>query len=197
MRLLALPHQCVMFSAALAGQHIASSPSRAKMRVASTAPAGTHSSISNADRAGHEPFPKLAPAVVPMLRFAQPEPSGQSTLLNATSCITSSASLFFSDIWAQHARIPHISLRRLAGGSMRPSFKKTGTVLHMSRMSLSRTPTASTSPSCSTRTGSSLMLQSSPFPRLLAAKTRGAWLMLFVDCCVALTFQAPPRSRPA
>ena len=62
----------------------------------------------------------------------------------------------------------------------------------MSRTTSSRTPTATTSPSCSTRTRSDQALRSSPSPRPPQAKTHEEWLLLlFVDCCDAL------RSRSA
>ena len=69
------------------GQHLASSSSRVHTRVVSTVPAGTQPFISNAARPGHEPFPKRVPTVLPMSRFTQLKPGGQSTLLNAHSVL--------------------------------------------------------------------------------------------------------------
>ena len=121
-----------------------------------------------------------------------------SSTLSATSCITSTASLCSSGIRAQHARIPPISLRRPVEGSMRSSFQKPAIMLHMCRISSLRTQAAPTSPSCKTRTRSSLTVQSSQFPTPPQAKTHAEWLpLLSVDCCDALPFQALPRSRSA
>ena len=109
-----------------------------------------------------------------MSRFAQPKPSGHSMLLNADSDVPP------------------------AGDFMRSSFKKPATTLHTSRSSSLRTLAVPTSLSSSTLTRSSLTLQSSPSLRPLPAKTRGEWLRwLFVNCCVALTFPALPRSGSA
>ena len=47
--------------------------------------AGKQPSIHNADRTGHEPFPKPAPTVLPLSRPAEPTPSWQGTLVDSVS----------------------------------------------------------------------------------------------------------------
>ena len=190
-----LPSQLPDGSTTPAGHHLSSS-SGVQARNASTAPAGTQPFISKAARTGHEPFPKPAPHVFPMVRFAQPNPAGLAA--SSTPCTTCTASLFFSGTQAQRARIPRKSLVRPAVDFTRLSSKKAVIMLHESRTSSERIRVAPTSLSCSTWTRSRSRPLSSASPRPRPARTRGRWRpWSFVHCCVAHLSQALPWTRSA
>ena len=90
----------------------------------------------------------------------KPSLMGSDTLKlrTVTSCIINTVSQSFSGIQARRARTPPISSRRLVEGSMRLFFKKPAITSPTSPISSLRTLATRTSPSCSTKTPSSLTL---------------------------------------
>ena len=101
-------------------------------------------------------FLSLENCFFPWSNSNKPSLTGLDTLipLIATSCITNTVSQFFSGTQAQRAETPPPSSQRLADGFMR--FKKQMIMSLTSPISSLRTLATRTSPSCSTRTPSSL-----------------------------------------
>ena len=166
-------------STAPAGQRNASPHGHAQMRVASAAPVGKQPSITQACAHGAS---DVAPCGGPLVNSCQ-------------RLHVSSVSPLCAPVEPGPARKNPTQIIAAACGRFHAVVLQEA---HVSRTKSSRTPTAMTSPSCSSRTLSNLMLRCLPFPRLPQAKTHGEWLpLLSVHCCDALPFQAPPRSRSA
>ena len=151
------------------------------MQDASTAPAGLHASMHNASRTGCEHFPKPVPIVLPMSRLSELKPSWQGHLVESVSDLMRHQYRLSVLQWnpCPTRKNPTQILPAACGRFQAVILQEAGITRRMFRSSSSRTPTATTSPSCSTRTRSDL-LRSSPSPRPPQAKTHGGIFALVV-----------------
>ena len=105
-------------------------------------------------------------------------------------------SIFCSGTQVQHTEPPPRLLQPLVDVFTKLSYKKPVTTCSTSRITLSRTQSTRTSPSCSTKTLLRRTLRSMPFRKL--HPVGGPWFdSWFVDFCGALPFPVLPQSRSA
>ena len=157
--------------------HIPVSSPKPPKRGAGAALPRTHLVISAEARVGRGPFPKPMPAIILMVRFGPPKPSGHGNLHNADSDFMHHQ--YRLSVLQWNPGTPPTSSQRLVDGFMRSSYKKPVIMCHMSRTNSWRTQVIRTSPSCSTGTHSSPTLQSLLFKQLRQARTRGVWWSLW------------------
>ena len=158
-------------------------------RSASTALAGTHNPVGADPRAGTGPFPKPRALVLPMVKFGQSKPDGLGYIDTVDSDLTASSIPSLCSSVESRTGTPPILSRRPVESSMRLFFKKPVIVSRTSLISSLHTLATRTSPSCSTRTPSSLNLWFSPSTKTPQAKARGVWsYSSFEACCTALHF---------
>ena len=153
MRPLPLPHQCMLSVQPQRDNILPHLPAARRCGLPVLPQQGKQPSISNADRGGHEPFPKPAPTVLSMSRLAEAKSSWQGTLVNSVSDLMHHQYRLSVPQWnpGPARKNPTHILAAPAGDFTRLSFKKPGTTSGESRTNSSRTPKATTSPSCSTQ----------------------------------------------